>query len=87
MAETLEDLIVDESEMDRAVLHEILAPYVRLSKGTGQIVPTAAFSELSKNGTTKPTVVALAKKGLLVSENGRYSVPNHALPRVREAIK
>jgi len=125
MAETLEDLIVDESEMDRTVLHEILAPYVRLSKGSGQIIPTAAFSELSaagkvivhalsrkagcalgilqgpesatpkeisgatgvKNGTTKPTVVGLAKKGLLVSEHGRYSVPNHALPHIREAIK
>ena len=125
MSDALENLIVDEAEIDRVFLHEVLAPYARLAKDTGRIIPTAAFSDLSaagkvivhilsrkagcalgilqgpesatpkeisgatgvKNGTTKPTVVALAKKGLLVSENGRYSVPNHALPLVREAIK
>ncbi len=125
MAEALEDLVVDETEVDREQLRELLAPYVRLARGTGEPIPTAAFSKLSasgkivvyalsrkagrvlnltsgpesatpkqisvatgvKNGTTKPTVVALAMKGLLISENGRYSVPNHALPRIREAIE
>ena len=125
MSDSLEDLIVDGAEMDRALLRDVLAPYVRIAKDSGHPIPTAAFSALSasgkiivfvlarkagcalglvqgpeeaspkeiaegsgvKNGTTKPTVVALAKRGLLVSENGRYRVPNHALPQVRNAIK
>ena len=125
MVDALEDLVVDGTDIDRALLREVLSPYVRLARETGQLIPTAAFSGLSatgkiivhvlsrkagcalgliqgpenatpkeiseatgvKNGTTKPTVIALAKKGLLVSENGRYSVPNHALPHIREAIK
>src|SRR5438094_8413102 len=60
MAETLEDLIVDETEMDRALLHEVLAPYVRLSRDTGQIIPTAAFAELSATGNV--IVHAISRK-------------------------
>src|SRR2546422_8573324 len=125
MTDSLENLFVHGTEMDLALLGEVLAPYVRLAKQTGQPIPTAAFAEVSaggkiivyalarkagcalglmsgpekatpreiseatgvKNGTTKPTVIALAKKGLLVSEGGSYSVPNHALPHIRDAIK
>src|SRR2546428_12811626 len=125
MADLLEDLVVDETEIDRALLREVLSPYVRLAKLTGHPIPTAAFSQLSaggkiivyalarkagcalglmsgpekatpreiseatgvKNGTTKHTVIVLAKKGVLVSDGGSYSVPNHALPHLRDAIK
>jgi len=125
MADVLEDLVVDATEVDRSLLREVLAPYMRLARETGKPIPTAGFSGLSasgkiivyalsrkagcalgltsgpematpkeisdatgvKNGTTKPTVIALAKKGLLASENGHYFVPNHALPNIREAIK
>ena len=121
----LEKLVVDDEEIDRTLLSEVLAPYVRISKKAGQPVFTPEFSRLSeggkilvyllarqaattlglssegsaatpkevsastgvKYGTAKPTLVGLVRKGFLSSVGGEYSVPAHALLRIREAIK
>ena len=125
MVDPLEKLVVDDEEIDRTLLSEVLAPYVRISKKAGQPVFTPEFSRLSeggkilvyllarqaattlglssegsaatpkevsastgvKYGTAKPTLVGLVRKGFLSSVGGEYSVPAHALLRIREAIK
>lgn len=38
-------------------------------------------------GTVKPAVASLARRGLLHATDGRYSVPNHLLLRVKEEIR
>ncbi|SRR6266550_472077 len=55
------------------ILHEETATPKEISAETGV-----------KYGTVKPTVSDLSEKGLVVSHQGSYSVPNHAVFQVED---
>lgn len=62
----LDDLIVDETELDRDLLAGILAPYVRLSRGSGKPIFTPAFATLP--ASNKVLVFLLARKAAVSLE-------------------
>ena len=37
--QTLESLLVDEREINREILHELLSDYVRIGKQSGELIP------------------------------------------------
>ena len=50
MAETqqsLEDLLVDEKEINREILQELLSDYVRIGKQSGRLIPQKEFDKLT----------------------------------------
>jgi len=125
MAE-LEDLVVSGEELDKKLVAEILAPYVRLDKDKCSIRPTEGWVRLSeeqkiliyllarkamlalsfgltaegatasevvqetgvKKGTAHPALRKLldATRLLQQSKDGRYSVPNYAIPQIKSML-
>lgn len=124
MAE-LEELVVSGEELDKKLVAEILAPYVRLDKDKCTIRPTEGWMQLSeeekilvyllarkamialnfeltvegatptevvqatgvKKGTAHPALRRLLDNRFLEqSEDGRYSVPNYAIPRIKSML-
>lgn len=70
MAQSLDDLLVDEEEFNESMLTEVLAPYVRIGDDSGTFMPTDAFDSLSAAEQT--AVVLLYRKAaheLDLSEN------------------
>lgn len=43
----LKELVIKEGEVNEKLLLEILKPYIRIEEGTGDLIPTEKFSELS----------------------------------------
>jgi hypothetical protein len=60
----LEDLIVSGSDMDRELLGEILAPYVRLDKERCGVRPTEKWDEL---GTEEKILLYLVARKAMVA--------------------
>ena len=121
----LENLVVNGTDMDRKLVAEVLAPYVRLDKDNCNIRPTDEWYRLSsetkiliyllarkamialnfdipsegakatevvrdtglKSGTAHPTLRKLLDSRLVEqSQDRRYSIPNHAISRIRSMI-
>lgn len=124
MAE-LEDLVVSGEELDKKLVAEILAPYLRLDKDKCSIRPTEGWLRLSeeqkipvyllarkamvalnfgltaegatasevvrdtgvKRGTAHPALRRLlGNRSLEQSQDGRYSVPNYAIPQIKSML-
>lgn len=124
MAE-LEDLVVSGEELDKKLVAEILAPYLRLDKDKCSIRPTEGWLRLSeeqkipvyllarkamvalnfgltaegatasevvqdtgvKRGTAHPALRRLlGNRSLGQSQDGRYSVPNYAIPQIKSML-
>lgn len=43
---TLEDLLVDEEEVTEELLVELLGDYIRIARGSGDLIPEPAFNDL-----------------------------------------
>lgn len=44
---TLDDLLVDSRELDRALVADVLGPYVRIDRGSGDLIPLPAWDDVS----------------------------------------
>ena len=61
---------------------------LQLSSGDASATPKEiADSTGVPHGTIKPVVIELVKKGMLLGEKGRYSVPSHALISIKEVFE
>lgn len=66
MKPKLDELVVDETEIDRDLLAGILAPYVRLTRSGGKPIFTAPFATLA--AAEKILVFLLARKAAVSLE-------------------
>ena len=55
----LEKLFIDEEEVSRDLLYDILAPYIRFSKKTNDIIPTRDFLKLKTDQKILVTLAAI----------------------------
>ena len=122
----LGELVVSGAELDRALVAEILAPYLRLDKDASNIRPGDGWHLLPadlrillylvarrammalgfdipddaaratdvvrdtgvKRGPAHPALRGLLQRGLVhQSRDRRYSVPSHAIPKVRAMLR
>ncbi len=56
----LEKLVVAQEDVNRNLLADVLAPYVQISKGTGEVIQLPSFSKLTN--AEKILVFLLARK-------------------------
>lgn len=68
----LEELIVSGAELDKRLVTEILAPYIKLDKDTCKIRPTDKWGLLSND--EKILIYLIARKAMVALENFDLSV-------------